>query len=644
MAVIPTMSSSSAGLLAGTLFLLGARVHAQQSPPAVAVVPADSVAGAPLFEAETIQLTDEVVRGLKDREGVSELAHLFAFDDDPEGESLTPAGGCKVFPGDKEWPSDSVWDIFNELLGGGESPYNNYDAEKCARILEEWTVSELHTSDPGSGMYPIYQGKTCMPSFANVSTCTQGGYSTYAVKVTNTAQIQLALNFARATNIRLVPRNTGHDYNGKSMGAGALSVWMHHLKDIEFIPDYSTEWYEGPAMKVGAGVQVFEIYEAADKHDVTAVGGVCPTVGFTGGYLAGGGHSPMMPVHGMATDQVVALEVITADGRHVTATPAYHSDLFWALNGGGGSTFGIVTSAIVKVHPKIPVTTSVINFKSSDTVSRETFWAGVRAYWDEKITYNNAQTYSYYWLRNSSGNYSFDMGPFFAPNHTIDQFTALTKPWFDKLTALGIPFTAETKYHESFLAAYDATIRNLNHGVGSFRSLPGVRLFPTSNWATEEKRTATLSAIQAVVEEFGTVGAYHQAPRNPEKIINSVNPAFRTEAAFIIGSAPAPENATAEQLQVTGERLTNEILGPWKEVAPQSEGAGSYMNEASVVEQEWQKEFWGANYERLLEVKRKWDPKEVFYAHHAVGTEGWEVRDGDVGPPTQNGRLCRVVE
>jgi hypothetical protein len=100
-----------------------------------------------------------------------------------------------------------------------------------------------------------------------------GGYPSYAVNVTNVAQIQLAINFARSTNIRLVIKNTGHDFNGKSAGAGALSLWTHHLKDITYIPSYKSAAYTGKAIKMGSGVQAFEVYAAAKKYGGTVVGG-----------------------------------------------------------------------------------------------------------------------------------------------------------------------------------------------------------------------------------------------------------------------------------------------------------------------------------------------------------------------------------
>lgn len=131
-------------------------------------------------------------------------------------------------------------------------------------------------NDPGSIMFPIFEGRTCLPTNESGGSCTQGGYASYAVNVSSVSQIQLLVVFARITNVRLVIKNTGHDYNGRSTGAGALSIWTHHLKDIAFKHDYQSFGYRGPAMKIGAGVQGLEVYETADKYGVSVVGGICP--------------------------------------------------------------------------------------------------------------------------------------------------------------------------------------------------------------------------------------------------------------------------------------------------------------------------------------------------------------------------------
>ena len=95
-------------------------------------------------------------------------------------------------------------------------------------------------------------------------------------------------------------------------------------------------------------------------------------------------------------------------------------------------------------------------------------------------------------------------------------------------------------------------------------------------------------------------------------------------------------------MQVADDALQNEILQPWRDITPASEGGGSYLNEASVMEPKWQEDFYGDKYSRLLEIRKKYDPGHLFYATTAVGSDEWEVVDGEQGVQTQNGRLCRV--
>lgn len=176
-------------------------------------------------------------------------------------------------------------------------------------------------------------------------------------------------------------KNTGHDFSGKSGGAVSLSVWVHNLKDISYIPSYGNADtdYNGPAFKAGVGVQVYEIYAAARDHGLVVIGGEGQTVGAMAGYVQGGGHSPLSSLYGMAADQVLNYEVVTSDGRFVTANAKENLDLFWALRGGDGSTYGVVTSAVVKAHPDMKVTSTSFSY-STKNVSLESFWAGIRAY------------------------------------------------------------------------------------------------------------------------------------------------------------------------------------------------------------------------------------------------------------------------
>ncbi|KAK5651719.1 hypothetical protein OQA88_11788 [Cercophora sp. LCS_1] len=362
----------------------------------------------PLFDYEVNVLTDESLSTLLNSKGSEHVNYLFPFGN---GSSPNPdllrSGACKVFPGDENWPSPPTWDSFSGILGGALIKtvplaavcYNNlgvYDETMRATVRDAFTNQYTHENGPTSVFWPLFQGRTCMPTEDPSETCTHGGSPVYAVNVSSVAQIQLAVNFARNANLRLVIKNTGHCYLGKSNGVGALSVWTHNLKDIEFYERLEIPGYTGRATKVGAGVTVREVYEEADRNGVSALGGICENVGYAGGYIAGGGHTSLSGLYGMAADHVMALELVTADGRLITASPEENPDLFWALRGGGGSTFGIVTSVIIRVHPQVPVVASEFSFETSANISGDSFWQGFRAFVELSIPLTDAGTYSFW--------------------------------------------------------------------------------------------------------------------------------------------------------------------------------------------------------------------------------------------------------
>lgn len=262
---------------------------------------------------DAVQLTDAVLANLTDL-NLSNIS-LFYFDEE-EHESkreLSSRGKCKTFPGDFLFPGKIVWKVLDLLTGGavistvplGASCYDgeHYDAERCQFLLDNWSNSstqyvsshkhclkvpsanarDLSDEDPTSVMSPLYQGATCQPQDAATEgeECEIGGFPLYSIDASNVAQIQLAVNLARNLNLRLVVHNTGHDFLGKSTGAGSLSIWTHNLKSIQVLKNYkSAGGYQGPAFKLGAGVQVYELYETAEKEGYTAVGGECRVSNF----------------------------------------------------------------------------------------------------------------------------------------------------------------------------------------------------------------------------------------------------------------------------------------------------------------------------------------------------------------------------
>lgn len=137
---------------------------------------------------------------------------------------------------------------------------------------------------------------------------------------------------------------------------------MHHLNSIEHHADAFTlggsgTVLRGSAITVGGGTTLDDIYKATDKFNQTAIGGLARTVS-VGGYVTGGGHSALSPRYGLAADNILEMEVVTASGEILTANQDQNQDLFWALRGGGGSTFGVITSLTMKTFPS-PRTTQV---------------------------------------------------------------------------------------------------------------------------------------------------------------------------------------------------------------------------------------------------------------------------------------------
>jgi hypothetical protein len=625
------------------------------------VVPANKLTVAPA--AETVaeetppniyQLTDTVLANLT----ASQLSdiELFHFDDSTDlgvVSKRASTGDCKVYPGDRRWPSRLTWGVFNLLTGGalietvpiGAVCYPNsgvYDATKCSNVLAQWTQSDTHANDPTSAMSPLYQGETCMPQNGETSQCTLGGFPSYSVKARSVFQVQLAVNFARTVGLRLVVKNTGHDFLGKSIGSGALSIWTHHLKSIRYIKSFTTPSYTGPAIEMGAGVQVGELYAAANELGVTAVGGECKGVGVAGGYTAGGGHSPLSSKYGLGSDQVLSLDVVLPNGRFVTANEHKNTDLFWALRGGGGSTFGVVTSITVKVFPKTAVSGVTWTITAGpDTANSDTlFWAAMYAYWRRFPGYADQETYGYSMIfpRGPPGSgYMWTMQPWMVPGMTLTNFKAMVQPLFDEWKALGFTFEPVFFEHDNF---YDTWSTHFpTEGVANSNVRTASRLFPRSNWDTQARRDAMFDEVRSVVEEGSALIQYNMNPKAPVGTpASGANSHWRDAIWFaIMGGGWAPGISETE-LEAVQRKITDNWMGRLRVYGP-----GGYGNEGDVMEPDFADAFFGSNYDRLLQIKRKVDPYDLFWAPTAVGSESWEVQGQRDWLTLQTGKLCKVL-
>ena len=215
------------------------------------------------------------------------------------------------------------------------------------------------------------------------------------------------------------------------------------------------------------------------------------------------------------------------------------------------------------------------------------------------------------------------------------------KPVFDRLVELGIPYKSNPKHFESYHSAWTDAWPASDAVVGQPDTVDGSRLFPRNIWNDPTGFEISFRAIQRVLEAGYDITAFGMAPRNPFNANNAVNPALRHAIAFFTTSIVLPDNPTSAQLEATQHTLMNDILQPWREAAPADRLGGSYANEGNVMEPNWQQDFYGDLYPKLLRIKQKWDPSDLFYVTAGVGSEGWEVRTKEQGIHSQNGPLCR---
>lgn len=360
------------------------------------------------------------------------------------------------------------------------------------------------------------------------------------------------------------------------------------------------------------------------------------TVGIVGGWIQGGGHGPLSPLFGMGADDVLSIDVVTSDGRFVTANADENADLFWALRGGGAGTYGVVTSVTIKAHPKIIATSATWNFSYPADVSEETFKKAMHYWLSYFPRYADMGLYSYLNVVPApDGGRTFLMDPLIAPNQTIEDAKAIIQPWLDDIEELGIELEPEWNQYDAYKGIVDNALTNgsaNNYGVVS-----GNRLFPRENFEGELFES-TFDAMWNNIQEGYVVLPYNIAPSG--RTDNAVNPAWREAIAYVIMGNTFNYSQSAEEIMESRYNFTE---GPMQRLRDVSVGAGAYGNEGDRLEPNFQWAYFGSNYPRLLELKQRFDPFNLFYAVTSVGSEYFEVRSVD-NVANENGRLCRKAE
>ncbi|ETN45549.1 uncharacterized protein HMPREF1541_09381 [Cyphellophora europaea CBS 101466] len=537
---------------------------------------------------------------------------------------------CRSAPGDESWPSDEVWASFNASIEGKlirTVPIASvchgpaYDEAQCATLRDNWFFPETHLPSPSSPMAYEFSNDSCNPFSEPAAPCTVGSHVVYTVNASTVDDYRATIGFVRQHNIRLVIRSSGHDYLGKSSGAHALGLWTLHLKSTELLSDYQSQHYQGTAMKIGAGVNGGEAQAFAHSKGLVVVVGNCPTVTLAGGWVQGGGHGLLSSRYGLGVDQVLEFEVVTADGELLTATTDSNSDLFWALAGGGGGTYGIVLSMTIKTYPESITSRALLTVPRTGEKPEDfsnflaTFLQHLPATLDAGVTVIWAMM-----------PFAFMLVPAFAPGLTKDELDKLIDPTINRLEELGIGYQYDSAEYPDALSAFESVPATWN--VSDMH--PAGRLIPRD--LLETKLTGLVEALIHIGDNALMAGVSYNLTRNAASYPMSVNPRLR-ETLFNL-AVGAPVNYThTEQWPAAYEFLQNDLLAPIRRLAPDG---GAYLSETNPYDPEWQHQFYGGNYEKLLAIKDKYDPDNIFYARTAVGSHRWVEKT--------DGRLCRLTK
>lgn len=184
-------------------------------------------------------------------------------------------------------------------------------------------------------------------------------------RCTSAEDVRICLDAARGHGVPIAARSGGHSYLGYSVPDGGLVMDLRSMAQVRVQSDGTVQ--------VGAGARLIEVYAALAQAGRLLPAGSCPTVGVSGLAL-GGGIGVLTRKYGLTCDRLVSAEVVTADSRVLTASECSEPDLYWALRGGGGGNFGVVTRFTFSTEAEPDLTVFSLRFPSGSAASVTGAW------------------------------------------------------------------------------------------------------------------------------------------------------------------------------------------------------------------------------------------------------------------------------
>jgi len=556
----------------------------------------------------------------------------------------------RVRPGDPGWPAEEEWEALKARVGGnlitveplfgacGTDPRGTACRDAVDNIHNPFFIGDQAAGTQTSGWLDAWMSAPTV----------------YAVKARDAADVAAAVNFVRTHNLMLAVKGGGHSYQGTSNAADSLLIWTRAMNDVTLHQAFVGAGCEGkikpePAVSAGAGAMWIDLYHAVTTEAGRYVqGGGCTSVGVAG-LVQSGGFGSFSKGFGTAASGLLEAEIVTADGRILIANPCQNSDLFWALKGGGGGGWGVVTRLTLRTHdlPRhFGAAWGHIKARSDAAFVKLlarffNFYAGnlLNSHWGEQVAIapDNSLKISMVCQGLNEKDVQSAWRPFFdwvaasrEDFEIIDPLRARAtdaRHWWDvKENPSMTPDGREgSPYYHGWWNGDAEQVGVYLHGYDSL-------WLPVSLLREREGRLLVQALFSG--SRYKTIGLHFNkglAGAPPEAIAaakdTATNPAVTEAFALAIiadGEAPAfPGEPRApinrNRAHQDADAIAN-AAGSLRKIVLQP---GSYVSESNYFNRNWQNEYWGTNHPRLAAIKAKYDPDGLFIVHHGVGSEDW---------------------
>jgi len=442
------------------------------------------------------------------------------------------------------------------------------------------TVENLRKAVRGAVLWPGQDGYEAARTLPNAMIDRRPAF---IARCTGTADVIACVRFAREHDLLVSVRGGGHSVAGKSVCDGGLMIDLSAMKGIRVDPVART-------VRAETGLKLGEFDRETQAFGLATTQGVVPTVGMAGLTL-GGGWGNLHAKYGLAVDNVIAADVVTADGRLLTVSATENQDLFWGVRGGSGN-FGVVTSLEFRLHEVGPVFGGAVFYPAAKAKEVLHFWREFAvASPDELVTQGGSFTLP-------DGVPVFGVaGCYCGP---ISEGEKLLKP----LRTFGPPLA------DAFAAMSYTQLQ------GMFEPFfpPGRQVYTKSNFL----RNLSDEAIDVLVQYVGkSPSPYTFAPflehwhgaatRVP--VAATAFPHRQYSWNFLAWSMWLDASDSEKN-----KRWTREC---WEAVRPFLV-AGSYGNYVADEGEVIAREAYGPNYDRLVALKNKYDPTNFFRMNHNI--------------------------